>query len=99
MTPQKTQFSDNGMAPAREGGEGRSTGELPRLAAHSRQPIDRKRHGCVYDQPTLGHSSAMVTLNIYGHCFLDSDDRAARALDAAFSSAQTENLSDSIGNN
>lgn len=41
----------------------------------------------------LGHSSAMVTLNIYGHLFPDSDDRAAKALDAAFSSAQTENLS------
>jgi integrase len=41
----------------------------------------------------LGHSSAMVTLNIYGHLFPDSDERAARALDLAFSSGRTENLS------
>jgi len=41
----------------------------------------------------LGHSSAMVTLNIYEHLFPDSDDRAAKALDAAFSLARTENLS------
>jgi integrase len=41
----------------------------------------------------LGHSSAVITLNIYGDIFPDSDDRAAMALDAAFSSAQTENLS------
>jgi integrase len=40
----------------------------------------------------LGHSSPTVTLNIYGHLFPDADDRAAKALDAAFSVAQTENL-------
>jgi integrase len=40
----------------------------------------------------LGHSSPTVTLNIYGHLFPDSDERAARALDAAFSGAQTVNL-------
>jgi integrase len=37
----------------------------------------------------LGHSSPMVTLNIYGHLFPDSDEKAARALDAAFSPART----------
>ena len=39
----------------------------------------------------LGHANPTITLNIYGHRFPDSDDKAARALDAAFSSGQTEN--------
>ena len=32
----------------------------------------------------LGHSSPTVTLNVYGHLFANTDDRAATAFDAAF---------------
>ena len=32
----------------------------------------------------LGHSSPAITLAVYGHLFANSDDRAAKVLDAAF---------------
>lgn len=34
-------------------------------------------------QRTLGHKSAVTTLDVYGHLFPDSDDLARRALAAA----------------
>jgi integrase len=33
----------------------------------------------------LGHGSPTITLGVYGHLFSNTDDRAAQALDAAFS--------------
>jgi integrase len=39
----------------------------------------------------LGHGTPTITLAVYGHLFTNSDDRAAQVLDAAFSSARTEN--------
>ena len=38
----------------------------------------------------LGHGSPSITLNVYGHLFKGSDDRAASSIDAAFSRALTE---------
>jgi integrase len=38
----------------------------------------------------LGHGSPSITLNVYGHLFKGSDDRAASRIDAAFSRALTE---------
>jgi integrase len=35
----------------------------------------------------LGHGSPSITLNVYGHLFKGSDDRAAERIDAAFSKA------------
>jgi integrase len=35
----------------------------------------------------LGHGSPTVTLGVYGHLFTNSDERAAKALDAAFNSS------------
>jgi integrase len=35
----------------------------------------------------LGHGSAAITLGVYGHLFPNTDDRAAQALDVAFSQA------------
>jgi integrase len=37
----------------------------------------------------LGHASPTITLSVYGHLFTNTDDRAAQAMDAAFS-ARTE---------
>jgi integrase len=33
----------------------------------------------------LGHGSPTITLGVYGHLFANTDDRAAKAMDAAFS--------------
>ena len=33
----------------------------------------------------LGHSSPTVTLNVYGHLFANTDDRAAQIVQSAFS--------------
>jgi integrase len=33
----------------------------------------------------LGHGSAAITLRVYGHLFANTDDQAARVMDAAFS--------------
>jgi len=38
----------------------------------------------------LGHGSPAVTLNIYGHLFSNTDDKAAEVMEAAFSKASTE---------
>jgi integrase len=38
----------------------------------------------------LGHGSPSITLNVYGHLFAGSDDRAAERINAAFSRALTE---------
>ena len=38
----------------------------------------------------LGHGSPAITLGVYGHIFGDSDDKAARALEAAFQRAKTD---------
>jgi integrase len=38
----------------------------------------------------LGHGSPSITLNVYGHLFAGSDDRAAERINAAFSKALTE---------
>jgi integrase len=38
----------------------------------------------------LGHGSPSVTLNVYGHLFEGSDDRAAERINAAFSWAPME---------
>jgi integrase len=39
----------------------------------------------------LGHSSPKVTLDIYGHLFANTDDRAAEIMDAAFLAGQKPN--------
>jgi hypothetical protein len=33
----------------------------------------------------MGHSSPMISLNVYGHMFDNTDDRAAQIMEAAFS--------------
>ncbi len=38
----------------------------------------------------LGHASPTITLNIYGHLFENSDDRAADVVEAAFAKALTD---------
>jgi integrase len=38
----------------------------------------------------LGHGSPTITLGVYGHLFSNSDDRAAQVMEAAFTSASTE---------
>jgi integrase len=38
----------------------------------------------------LGHASPTITLNVYGHLFANSDDRAADVVEAAFGKALTE---------
>ena len=38
----------------------------------------------------LGHGSPPITLNVYGHLFAGSDDRAAEGINAAFSKALTD---------
>jgi len=38
----------------------------------------------------LGHASPTITLNIYGHLFSNTDDRAAEIMEAAFSRPRTE---------
>ena len=38
----------------------------------------------------LGHASPTITLNVYGHLFGDSDDRAAEIVEAAFGKTLTE---------
>jgi integrase len=38
----------------------------------------------------LGHNSPAITLNVYGHLFKGSDDRAGSSIDAAFSRALTK---------
>jgi integrase len=38
----------------------------------------------------LGHASPTITLNIYGHLFSNTDDRAAQVMEAAFVNARTE---------
>jgi len=38
----------------------------------------------------LGHASPTITLNVYGHLFSNTDDRAAEIMEAAFSRAWTE---------
>ena len=38
----------------------------------------------------LGHGSPTITLSVYGHLFSNTDDRAAKVMDAAFSNALTE---------
>jgi integrase len=38
----------------------------------------------------MGHASASITLNVYGHLFSTSDDRAAQIMEASFSSIGTE---------
>src|SRR6516164_6235315 len=41
----------------------------------------------------LGHASATITLNVYGHLFGSGDDRAAEIIEAAFGKALTnENI-------
>ena len=39
----------------------------------------------------LGHASPTITLNVYGHLFANSDNRAADVVEAAFGKALTEN--------
>jgi integrase len=38
----------------------------------------------------LGHASPTITLNVYGHLFGNSDDRAAEIVEAAFGKTLTE---------
>jgi integrase len=38
----------------------------------------------------LGHGSPAITLSVYGHLFSNTDDRAARVMEAAFSRGWTE---------
>jgi integrase len=38
----------------------------------------------------LGHSSPTITLNVYGHLFANTDDRAVQVVEAAFGRALTE---------
>jgi integrase len=38
----------------------------------------------------LGHGSPAITLSVYGHLFSNTDDRAARVTEAAFSRGRTE---------
>ena len=38
----------------------------------------------------LGHASPTITLNVYGHLFSNTDDRAAEIMEAAFSAPRTE---------
>jgi integrase len=38
----------------------------------------------------LGHGSPTITLGVYGHMFANTDDRAAKVMDTAFSAARTE---------
>jgi len=38
----------------------------------------------------LGHASPTITLNIYGHLFSNTDDRAAEIMEVAFSRPRTE---------
>jgi integrase len=38
----------------------------------------------------LGHASPTITLNVYGHLFSNTDDRAAEIMEAAFSQVWTE---------
>ena len=41
-------------------------------------------------QARLGHASAKVTLDVYGHLFEDEDDRTRQAIDDAFNPTNTE---------
>jgi len=43
-------------------------------------------------QARLGHASAMVTLDVYGHLWPDSDDRTRAAVDAFLSPARQDDL-------
>ena len=38
----------------------------------------------------LGHASPTITLNVYGHLFSNSDDRAADVVETAFGKALTD---------
>ena len=38
----------------------------------------------------LGHASATITLNTYGHLFANTDDRAAEVVEAMFSKVRAE---------
>jgi integrase len=38
----------------------------------------------------LGHASPTITLNVYGHVFSNTDDRAAEIMEVAFSRRRTE---------
>jgi integrase len=38
----------------------------------------------------LGHASPTITLGIYGHLFTNTDDRAARVIEALFAKVRTE---------
>ncbi|MGZ4561210.1 MAG: site-specific integrase, partial [Mycobacteriaceae bacterium] len=46
-------------------------------------------------QSRLGHASAAETLDTYSHLWPDSDDRTRKAVDAAFSSADSLRTADS----
>jgi integrase len=47
-------------------------------------------------QARLGHSSAKVTLDTYGHLFHDEEDRTRRAVDDAFSGRAIGSTEDSV---
>lgn len=38
----------------------------------------------------LGHGSPAITLSVYGHLFSNTDDQAARIIEAAFATARKE---------
>lgn len=41
-------------------------------------------------QTRLGHASAKVTLDVYGHLFRDEDDRTRQAIESALSPINSE---------
>jgi integrase len=60
------------------------------IAPHSCVAIDSGGDGRVTISHRLGHASPTIALNVYGHVFSNTDDRAAEIMEVAFSRRRTE---------